>query len=171
MAWFKRKETAATGPFDGDTFKTRVEGFWEEFEREADRMQAVIDDGRCGDLLEETRLRMERTFPGGMGWVFGPARDKEGHAFILSPEGARERQFLAEYWLSRAPDLPHWEFHPAKQPDPGSMDHTIRVGEDAFRFAELWVSTRVDREREKLDLTAWHPHFGKMEDRADLFVG
>ena len=93
------------------TFKTKVDKFWRWFSKNAARFKDVIDDDRCGDLLDETSKAVNAL--GDFGWCYGPGKEEGRHAFTLTPEGIRDRQYLTQYWISRCPDIPDWclSFH------------------------------------------------------------
>ena len=121
------------------TFKNRVTEFWEWYSGVAERFFETIEDGRCADLTDEVAAFMNKTLPG-MAWVFGPG-EKGGHSFTVSGEGNLAKQFLAEYWHSRAPDIPTWTFYASRQPSPPErlIDFAIRVGGNL-----CWLSWPAD---------------------------
>lgn len=75
------------------------------------------------------------------------------------------KQFIAEYWLSRAPQLNGWTFYSARQPSTEARPLTLEVSGQRFDPAELWIAVTQNDQDEKLDIMAWHPLFPKMEER------
>ena len=155
---FKRKKAAGEV-----TFKTRVQLFWEWYAQMGPRFLETIDAGKCPDLAPEVSRKIDELLPG-FAWVFGPGANRVGHSFTLSGEGDIHRQLLTIHWHSQAPQLPGWTFYPARQPD-GIAGKRIKMGAQEFNPVEFWLTPVVNRERECIDVTVWHPLFSKMQDQ------
>ncbi|HEX2855553.1 MAG TPA: hypothetical protein VHO24_20120 [Opitutaceae bacterium] len=155
---FRRKPSP--GPL---TFNERVDAFWRWFQGVAPRFYATIEAGNCSDLSAETSAKADELFPG-FAWVFGPGEGGKGHSFTLTGEGNVHRQLLALQWLSRAPAITGWTFHAARQPGP-IKGHVIEIADMNFDPQEIWVTPRIDKENEKIDLTVWHPAWERIEER------
>jgi len=169
MKWLKRffpttpSEVSTSKPERREaTFKDRVDEFWEWFSQNSGRFFDVIEAGRCGDLTQEVSDQIHRLFPH-FGWVFGPGEDRIGHSFTLTPEAEAAKAFLAEYWLSRAPDLENWTFYDARQP--GITDGAIRIHGENIDASAIWVTLEPDEEAQRFDLTVWHPAFSKLQQK------
>lgn len=147
------------------TFKTRVTQFWEWFAKNATRLYDTIEAQRCGDLQPETSEQLDRIYSGAA-WCFGPGENREGHSLTFTAEGDRYRQLLTAYWLQHAPKLPGWTFYAAKQRDPNFTGKKIHFNELKFDPNEFWLTPYVDEHHEVIDITAWHPKFPQMEERA-----
>ena len=158
FSFFKKKKPEIT-------FKGNVEDCWHWFSTNAIRMKKTIDDGNCGDLLDETSTAVHKMIPH-IGWCYGLGEGEGRHALTLSPEGDREHQLLAEYWLSRKPDIPDWDFYPAKQGSDLQEGYSINTGGFDFSVNEIWLSPEVDTENAKVDITIWHHHFHEIEEKA-----
>ncbi len=142
------------------TFKQRVAEFWDWYPQVADRFYRTIEAGQCEGLAGEVSKFADKTLPR-MSWVFGPG-ENGGHSFTLTGEGDVPRQLLAEYWLSRAPQIPKWTFYAARQPSPTEklQDIAIRVSDhDQIDADSMLLQTTVDEEAKVVDLIAWHPLF------------
>lgn len=140
------------------TFKDRVAEFWDWYARVADRFYETIEQGRCADLTTEVGDFMQQTLPH-LSWVFGPGL-KGGHSFTVTGEGYLPRQLLAEYWHSRAREIPNWTFYGSRQPVPveSLKDVAIQVGEQEQVDVETFMlKTSVDDEAKAIDIVAWHP--------------
>jgi hypothetical protein len=140
------------------TFKEQVGRFWNWYSQVADRLFETIERGRCQDLVAEVSELMEETLPQ-LAWVFGPG-EGGGHSFTVSGEGVVAKQLLAEYWQSRAPQIPNWTFYASRQPSPPEKlkSFAIRVGDEAqVDFDSLLVKTSVDEEAQVVNIVAWHP--------------
>lgn len=88
--------------------------------------------------------------------------NEEGHSFTLSGEGNIHRQLLALHWLKRAPAIAGWTFYAARQPDP-IKGRVIEIDELRFDPKEIWVTPFVDGQDENVDVTLWHPAWGKVD--------
>ena len=87
------------------TFKDRVDHFWKWYAVVAGDYYDAIEAGNCGNLLTEISIKVNEMW-GDFAWVFGPGpEEKGGHSFTISGEGLLSRQLLAEYCISRAPEL------------------------------------------------------------------
>jgi hypothetical protein len=96
--------------------------------------------------------------------VFGPGAEDHGHSLTLSGEGVLDRQLLCIYCVSRAPKLKGWTFHAARQP--GALEElAIEIAGQKFAPADLWLTTAIDAESEKLDIAVWHPSFSVFRER------
>lgn len=166
MFWKRKKKAPASFP----TFKGRVEEFWEWWSKNDQRFFETIEAGRCGDLQSEVSAatnQLGKQFA----WVFGPPPEGDsGHSFTLSGEGNIHLQFLTEYWRQRAPIFENWTFYSSRQP--GTIDPIlyIEASGERFEFGSLWVTPKVETEREKVGITAWHPAFEKVDERTRNFV-
>ena len=154
--FLRRKKPAAE-----NTFKVRVERFWDWFASESEKMLAAIDDKRCGDLMGSVSKNVD-AFGGGFGWVFGPGVNGARHSFTLTGEGVVERQLLAQYWESRAPKLPGWYFHSSRQASTEQPSWKINMGGETFEPTAFWCSVFIDEKEGKFDITVWHPLFAKL---------
>jgi len=169
MNWLKRllhtpkREIAGSQVASGEqTFKARVDEFWGWFSRNSVRFFDCIEAGKCGDLTQEVSDQIDRLFPH-FGWVFGPGENRVGHSFTLTPEADAAKAFLAEYWLSRAPELENWTFYDSRQP--GTTEGTIRIHGESIDASAIWVTLKPDEEAQRFDLTVWHPAFSKLDQR------
>src|SRR5580698_8867422 len=158
LSWFTRKPAVVVER----TFKDRVQRFWKWYEEVGPRFYQTIESGKCPSLADEVAAKLDEIIPG-FAWVFGPGANGQGHSFTLSGEGNLDRQLLAIFWLAQAPKLPGWTFYAARQP--GSVrGWRMDIGGRKFDPLEFWVTPFTDRDAEKLDITAWHPLFDRMED-------
>ena len=124
-------------------------------------MLSTIDDKRCGDLQGGVSKHVDELGPG-FGWVFGPGEDPARHSFTLTGEGVVERQILAQYWQSRAPQLPGWCFYSSRQPSHDAPTWKINMGGESFEPTAFWCSVFLNEQDEKFDITVWHPLFAKL---------
>jgi hypothetical protein len=155
----------------GTTFKDRVTEFWDWYVRVADRFFETIEQGRCEDLTSEVSDFMQKTLPN-LSWVFGPG-EKGGHSFTVTGEGVVPRQLLAEYWHSRAPEIPNWTFYGSRQPTPAEQlkDISIRVGQQEQVDVETFLlKTSVDDEAKAIDIVAWHPALERVPQEHHLQI-
>lgn len=154
--FFTKPAPAAPAEMPEFNFKQRVEAFWTWFENAADRFYQTIEDKQCGSLATEVGNKIDELLPG-MAWVFGPGEDRKGHSFTLSGEGILPKQLLAAYWLERAPAISGWTFHADRQPSDRIRDFELVFDKLSFRPIEFWVTPEIDEEKEKIDISVWHP--------------
>jgi hypothetical protein len=139
------------------TFKDRVTKFWDWYVSVADRFSKAIEQDRREDVTSEVGEFMQQTLPH-LSWVFGTGED--GHSFTVTGDGYLPKQLLAEYWHSRAPEIPGWTFYGSRQPTPPDEleGMAIRVGDQEEVDVETFrLKTSVDEEAKAIDLVAWHP--------------
>ncbi len=147
--------------------KQRVAEFWKWFAANADSFYAAIEDKRCAELQPETSEAMDK-WMGGMSWVYGPGEDKVGHSLTLTGEGQLHKQFIAEYWASRAPTLKGWTFYSSRQPseeDGWGFTLRLRDANEDFKPIEFWIFPYVDRDAEKIDIAVWHPSIQRLPEK------
>jgi hypothetical protein len=145
------------------TFKDRVTTFWDWYLGVAGRFFDTIEAGRCQDLTTEVGDFMRQTLPH-MGWVFGPG-ENGGHSFTLTGEGQVAKQLLAEYWRSRAVEIPNWTFFGSRQPSSAETVKDIAIefgGHDRVDVNAFIFKTSVDEESKAIDLVAWHPALARV---------
>ena len=149
------------------TFKVRVEVFWEWFEANSERFLKTIDAGNCGDLQEETAEAVKKL--GLDAWVYGPPPEGEaGHSLTVTGEGVIHKQFLTEYWKSKAPQSPGWTFHSSRQS--GDLGGRIDIKGLEIEFLAIWVSAEVDEESEKVNIQLWHHDFPNIDENARFTI-
>ena len=145
------------------TFKERVDIFWDWFPKVADRFYETIESGQCADLVDEVSDFMGNTLPG-LAWVFGPG-EEGGHSFTVSGEGMVAKQLLAEYWLSQEIPLKGWTFYQSRQPNRQLESIAVEIdGLGRVDTETMLIQTTVDQEHEVLDIVAWHPLFAELPE-------
>lgn len=150
------------------TLKQRVTEFWNWYAENAERFYKTIENAKCSDLEPEVSTAVDRWLPG-MAWVFGPGANNQGHSFTLSGEGFLPRQFVAEYWLQQAPQLPGWTFYASRQRSEKCKGFILRLDENEnFRPGEFWVCPYVDDEEEEIDIAVWHPTIHRLPEEERL---
>lgn len=152
---------------DTPTLKQQVIEFWSWFSEHAQRFYETIENKRCSDLEPEVSEAVDRWLDG-MAWVFGPGANKQGHSFTLSGEGVLAKQFLAEYWLKQAPQLPGWTFYSSRQPtdgDPRRFKLRLDDGNEEFNPIEFWISPYVNDQTENIDISVWHPSIHRLPEQ------
>jgi hypothetical protein len=159
LSLFKREPVARPET----TFKSRVQRFWEWYTTVAPQYSQTINSGNCPSLAGEVSAKVNELGPG-FAWVFGPGANGEGHSFTLSGEGNLHRQLLPIYWLSQAPSLAGWTFYAAREPGSIKGIH-IEIGGRKFDPLEFWVTVGVNQDKQKADITVWHPLFDRLPEQ------
>ncbi|WP_269541998.1 hypothetical protein [Cerasicoccus fimbriatus] len=148
-------------------FNQRVTAFWQWYAAEAQRFYDTIEDKRCPELAKEVSAKVNQLLPG-MAWVFGPGpKEQGGHSFTLSPEGNAHKRLLSDYWLAQAPKLPGWTFYASRQPSHTiSAETGINIKDLTIKAGETWVSAHPQRDNQIINLSAWHPSFEELPEKA-----
>ncbi|MCC6509599.1 MAG: hypothetical protein IT423_10855 [Pirellulaceae bacterium] len=140
------------------TFKTRVEQFWSWFPEVAKRFEAALAADDPQPVVSEVSNYMATNMPG-LSWALGRG-EGDLHAFTLTGEGMIPKQLLAEYWHSRAIEMPGWVFHASRQPSSYETLKDVAIGvtdQEQVDAANFLIKTSIDEENEVIDLVAWHP--------------
>jgi hypothetical protein len=148
------------------SLKERVAEFWKWFSANAERFHATIQDKKCAELQPETTEAMKK-WMGDMSWVYGPGENMTGHSLTLTGEGFLPKQFVAEYWASRAPKLKGWTFYSSRQPseaDGWGFKIHLRDSNEDFKPIEFWVFPYVNEDEEKIDIKVWHPSIHRLPE-------
>jgi hypothetical protein len=157
---FRRKGTQSLE----QTFKKRVENFWEWYTEVAHRYYETIEDKASHSLEPEISAKVDDLSPR-FAWVFGPGPDGNGNSLTLTGEGNLHLQFLTEYWKKQAPLLEGWTFYSSRQPSDDLQSWKIDIGGQSFDPLEFWIVPKVDHETEKIDITIWHPLFAALPEK------
>lgn len=155
---FRRKGSEAE-----PTFKTRVQNFWQWYAERAPYFYRAIEDKKAATLEPEVSAKVDELYES-VAWVFGPGPGNSGYSFTLTGEGNLHRQFLCEYWRSQAPAVEGWTFYSSRQPSDDLKSWQMEIGGETFNPLEFWLAPSLDREDEKIDITAWHPLFAKLPE-------
>lgn len=158
LSIFRRK-----APPDPPTFNERVLAFWHWFHGVAPRFYALIEEGKCAALTDETSAKVRELSPG-FAWVYGPGAGGKGHSLTISGEGVIHHQLLTLQWLSKAPVIEGWTFYAARQPD-DIKGHVINMYDMRFDPKEIWVTPTVDEQSKDIDITVWHPAWERLAEK------
>ena len=151
MAFASKKKRALK------TFKQSVTEFWNWFPELASRFSEASEAGDPKEIVAEVSEFMTKTLPT-LSWALGAGQDG-CNTFVLTGEGLVPKQLLAEYWHSRAVDLPGWTFFASRQPaSPETLKSTaIAVSDKAqVDVQNFMIETTVNEETQQIDITAWH---------------
>lgn len=127
-----------------------IDRWWSAFVAHADRLCGAFarsdDFDVAGFTIEHLRAINQHLM-----WEYGPAIAKKGHRLVITPEGNHELHPLIRELLRRAPQLPDWEFYPARLPE--TWEIASRVAEQIARFAARGVHAQVSLGRfRRIDL-------------------
>ena len=140
------------------TFKARVEKFWKWFPEVAKRFEAALVADEPQPVVDEVSAFMATNMPG-LSWALGRG-ENDLHSFTLTGEGQIPKQLLAEYWHSRAVEMPGWVFYASRQPSTYEVLKDIAIGvseQEQIDAANFQIKTSIDEENELIDIIAWHP--------------
>ena len=147
----------------------RIAQFWAWWAGARSGIAAAIDAREPGPITDEVARAVAALAPG-LAWEIGPGLTA-GHQLCFSGEGDMEKRALTARIVAGGPgDDDTWEYHPARQPVPGGATSMLKVGTAEIPFADLRVGVTVDSNRERLDLSVWHPAFASLDQRARMQV-
>lgn len=153
------------------TFRQRVDEFWDWFPTAAPGYRQLLLDKRGNEVVEDAGRKLEKLLPG-ICWGFGIEDTDEGRVtFNLTGEGHIAKQLLAEHWLSAQSSVLGWKFFGSRQPSlPDALKNmSIAVGGNLAVDAETFLlRTTVDEENEIVDIAAWHPAFDQLGEEHHL---
>ena len=147
----------------GTTFKKKVDQFWHWFEDNQQQIRKALLANKPTSVSEDTLKNIDKIMPG-LSWCYGPGQEEDSFTFTLSPEANRSFQFLTAFWYDSAPAIPGWTFYAARQPARDPSKFTISIGEKSYSIAEIWLVLVINEEDQKIDISAWHPHFSELDD-------
>ena len=149
----------------GATFKNKVDNFWHWFEDNQQKLKDALIANKSASVSEDTIKQVDQIMPG-LSWCYGPGKEEGSFTFTLSPEANRSFQFLTAYWYDSAPSIPGWTFFAARQPAKDPSKFSISIGQESYNIAEIWLVLAINEAEQKVDISAWHPHFSGLEDNA-----
>ena len=168
FGWGKKSVSAS----NSNTFKMRIDEFWRWFSANADNFHAQLSNNACDVIVPDVEKKLNDLFPD-LAWVFGPGDAENKHSFTLTGEGFMPKQLLAYQWYQQAPDLPGWNFYPAKQPTDPERLRGIAIqlrGGKQLDADKLTIASQFDSERNVFDITCSHPEFQGMQDEERDFL-
>jgi hypothetical protein len=93
-----------------------IADWWQAFVLQAPRIDRLFCREDEWDLPAWMHEYLGAVDPNLM-WEFGPAVRGSGHRLVITPESRRDLRPLVRELLSRAPDLPNWEFYEYRLPE------------------------------------------------------
>lgn len=165
MAFWKKKPK--------QTFRQRVDEFWNWFPMVAPRYRELLLDNQGKEVVPEVSKKLDNLLPG-LCWGFGIEDAEKGDVlFNVTGEGRIEMQLLAEYWLSQSVAIPGWQFFGSKQPSSPDKLKGISIGIDEEQSVDadtFLIGTSVDEESEKIDIAGWHPAFEQLGEEHHMQI-
>jgi hypothetical protein len=157
MRLFGRKDDQPHEPAD------RIPAFWAWWEETRPTLDALIAADNTAGLAEALAPAVSQLDPG-LVYEIAPGREA-AHALVVTSAGDAELRPLAHRWAKAAPpsDL-LWEFRPARQADPLASELTVEVAGREFAMERLTLGLRVPRAAARIDVAAYHPVFGDLDD-------
>ncbi|NUP76278.1 MAG: DUF695 domain-containing protein [Nonomuraea sp.] len=163
MRLFGRKdeEEEADRPGDG------IAEFWAWWQETRPRLDSLVAAGEAEGIEECVSPAVSALHPG-LVWEVAPGRNA-AHALVVTAAGDAELRSLAHRWARAAPpgDL-LWEFHPSRRANPQALELTLDVGGFEFAIDKLMLGLRVPRNQPRVDVAAYHPIFGELDEETRL---
>lgn len=99
---------------------------------------------------------------GDLAWELSPGKTAR-HAFCLSPNGDPQARLVTELWRHRGPSPDEtWEYFAARQ---GMQGSSIKIDSVQLDRNDLIVYFEIDKGRERIDATYFHPQFAKLSEK------
>ncbi|MFC7754709.1 hypothetical protein [Tsukamurella soli] len=147
-----------------------IEDFWAWWAGARADARRALADGAFGSLPEQLTRRL-REVDEELDWEFGHIDEPGRWSLVISANGDPELRRLAEQVCAGAPaDDPDFDYHPARQPDPGIVEVVMTVDGGPLALADLRFAVTVDRARHVVDVAAYHPGFGAVDESGRLAV-
>jgi hypothetical protein len=142
--------------------------FWAWWPSARPRLTADIDAGEGGaSLADEIGQRVAAIHPK-LEWELGQGVVSR-HGFTVSPAGNVESRAAAARWLALAPPSDDvWEFHDARQPNPGFAHMSLRM--DAQELALGDTRFLVSPREHSIDVSVFHPSFPSLPEKQHLHL-
>jgi hypothetical protein len=164
MRLFGRKDEEdeeAGRPGDG------IAEFWVWWRETRPRLDSMVAAGEAEGLEEVISPAVGAIDPG-LVWEVAPGKDA-AHALVVTAAGDAELRSLAHRWARGAPPADMlWEFHPSRQANPQALELTLDVGGFEFALDKLMLGLRVPRNQPRVDVAAFHPIFGELDEETRL---
>jgi hypothetical protein len=139
--------------------------FWAWWAGARPRVEAAIASGSLQPPVGDEITARVCSVNDGLAWEVGRGLAAE-HQLCLTGEGDIELRVLTERWWRSGPPADRtWEFWPARQATPAGAGLVLAIDGASIDLDDLQFATRTDVERERLDVTIWHPAFATMDER------
>lgn len=102
----------------------RIDAWWRAFAERSDAIDAYFKRGVDLDIpafMSDTLQAIDDR----LCWEYGPARTKDGHRLVITPESYRQLRPLVQVLLERAPRLPRWEYYAYRLSE--NVEDTLRT--------------------------------------------
>jgi len=144
------------------TVDVGIREFWAWWETARHRVLSAIEVEKnfSRELIEDISKHVDAI--GDLAWELAPGKTAK-HAFCLSPNGDPEARLVTELWRHNSPPPdPTWEYYAARQ----ARDlPRIKLHDVTLDRGELMGVIEVDKFRERINGTYFHPAFAKLAER------
>lgn len=162
--WRGRRRGAVNGIPDDRAFE--ISQFWAWWQRHEHELRTQLVTGSLPSAETDRLAAAVRALHPDLVWEIGPGHLAE-HALVVSAGGVAELRALAERWYRAGPGSgPVWEYHPARQAEPGRFLDTLDLDGRAVDLTRMVVGARADDQRAKLDVAVFHPMFPDLSPQA-----
>ncbi|MFC4007824.1 DUF695 domain-containing protein [Nonomuraea purpurea] len=161
MRLFGRKDAQEDEAGDG------IAEFWTWWQETRPRLDSMVAGG-AAEGLEELLAPAVAAIHSDLVWEVAPGRNA-AHALVVTAAGDAELRSLAHRWAMAAPESDMlWEFHPSRRANPQALELTLDVGGYEFALDKLMFGLRVPRDQPRVDVSAYHPIFGELDDETRM---
>jgi hypothetical protein len=143
-----------------------IDQFWQWWNGAADELAKAFDSGEGLTDEQIDEISEHVSAMGELAWETGSGNGSRHH-FALSAEGDAELRVLTQRWFARSPAKSDaWEFFPARQPSGADALMSITFDDRTFTFGDFKLQIVRDEDRERFDLSIFHPAFAELDDDA-----
>ncbi len=152
---------------------SKIDSFWDWFLEEEENIkdffeeEEVIDKDALVDTINERVLDF-----GLFRWEIGPGQRRPFY-LLISPNGNAERLRLSKRIMEDAPDLPDWEFYPARPSRSDALQFRLYdnfMTEQAID-ASNWQYVLLDTPTEKVDILLEAPNIAGLDEETQWVAG
>jgi hypothetical protein len=143
--------------------------WWRAFQANAANIAACFSRGNSFDIVQFMDDHLH-AIDSRLCWEYGPARRSHnvqagGHRLVITPEAEHWLRPMLNFVLSRAPQIPAWEFYAHRLPE--DIDHARAAvkGRCGVEFQQAGIEARIGRYR-KIDLLFAFPQEKWEQDQA-----
>jgi hypothetical protein len=144
---------------------TSTEQWWRAFQVNAANIAASFSQPGKFDIVRFMDDNLAAIDPR-LCWEYGSARRASGgHRLVITPEGEHWLRPMLGHILSRAPNLPGWEFYAHRLPETAAYARLAVKGRCGVEFQQAGIEARVGR-LQKIDVLYTFPQEQWSEEQA-----
>lgn len=146
-----------------------TERWWQAFQANANNIAASFSQRGKFDIVRFMDDNLS-AIDGRLCWEYGPARRSQnkqagGHRLVITPEANHWLRPMLGHVMSRAPNIPGWEFYTHRLPEDAAMARMTIQGRCGKELRQVGIEARAGR-HQKIDVLYTFPGESWSEDEA-----